>query len=76
MTTKSTMMKKLSTKKRKTTLITTSVWRNTNNASARGICILIDIKNEHALSEITKWNNRILIVNCNGNPKTTIIVHY
>ena len=31
---------------------------------------------ENTLSEITKWNNRILIVNCNGNPKTTIIIHY
>ena len=41
-----------------------------------GIAILIDMKAENDLSEIIKWNNRILIVNSNGNPKTTIIVHY
>ena len=59
-----------------TITITTSAWRNTNNASAAGMCILIDTKAENALSENTKCNNRLLIFNINGNPKTTIIVHY
>ena len=55
----------------KPTLITlnTYAWRNTNYASAGGIAILIDTKAENGLSEITKWNNRILIVNFNVNPK-------
>ena len=41
--------------------------RNTNYASAGGIGILIDTKAKNVLSEMTKWNNRILIVNFNGN---------
>ena len=60
----------------KLTLITTSAWRNRNNESSGGVGILIDNHSENALAEIIKWNNRILIVNFNGNPKTTIIVQY
>ena len=46
------------------------------NAHAGVISILIDTKTEKALSEIKKWNNKILIVNCNGNPNIIIIMHY
>ena len=60
----------------KLTPITTFAWRNSNNASSGGVGILIDNNSENALAEIIKWNNRILIVNFNGNPKTTIIVQY
>ena len=55
---------------------TPSAWRNKNNVSAEGVGILIDSTAENTLAEITKWNNRILIVNFNGNPKTIIIIHY
>ena len=39
------------------------------------ICILINKKAENYLSEIIKWNNRKIIVNCNDNPIITIIIH-
>ena len=60
----------------KLTLIITSAWRNKNIASAVGVRIFINSTAENTLAEITNWNSRILIVNFNGNPKTTIIIHY
>ena len=42
----------------KLTLITTSAWRNSNNASSGGVSILIDNNSElieNALAEIIKW---------------------
>ena len=58
------------------TLITSSAWRNSNNASVGGIGIMVDRSSENVITEIKKWNERILIVNFNGNPITTIIIHY
>ena len=57
-------------------MITTSAWRNQNQASAGGIGILLDSKAEQALREIIKWTERIMIVHFNGNPLTTVIIHY
>ena len=58
------------------TLITTSAWRNANNAASGGIGILLDKANISSLAEVIKWNRRIIIVHFNGNPKTSIIIHY
>ena len=58
------------------TLITSSAWRNSNNASVGGIGIMVDRSSENVITEIKKWNERILIVNFNGNPMTTLIIHY
>ena len=37
---------------------------------------MVDRSSENVITEIKKWNERILIVNFNGNPMTTIIIHY
>ena len=58
------------------TLITSSAWHNSNNASVGCIGIMVDRSSENVITEIKKWNERILIVNFNGNPMTTIIIHY
>ena len=58
------------------TLITTSAWRNANNAASGGIGILLDKATISSLGEVIKWNIRIIIVHFNGNPKTSIIIHY
>ena len=49
----------------KSTLITTSAWCDTNNASIERVGILIDSKSENTLAEIVKWNECILIFNFN-----------
>ena len=49
---------------------------NCNNASLGGIGIILNKKTLSSLSGIVKWNERIMIVNFEGNPKTTIIIHY
>ena len=58
------------------TLITSSAWRNANNASAGGVGIIVNRNAECNLAEIIKFNDRILIAHFNGNPATSIIVHY
>ena len=58
------------------TIITTSAWRNSNSASSGGISILINNDALKSLTRVITCNNRILIVNFDGNPKTTIITHY
>ena len=60
----------------KYTLITSSAWRNTSNAPVGGIGILVSKSVESALGSVQKWNDRILVAEFNGNPNTTIIVHY
>ena len=57
-------------------LITTSAWTNCNNTPYGGVALLIDKKLENALSDIDPFNERILCATFNGNPATTIIVHY
>ena len=43
------------------TLITSSAWRNSNNSSVGGIGIMVDRSSENVITEIKKWNERILI---------------
>ena len=57
-------------------LITSSAWRNSNNAAAGGVGLMIEKSVENALSEVKPWNERIIIAHFNGNPGSTIIVHY
>lgn len=58
------------------TLITSSAWRNESNASSGGVGVLINKKLEDTLSTIDTINKRIIVASFNGNPKSTIIVHY
>ena len=37
---------------------------------------MINKRVSNVLSEVIKWNERIIIATFEGNPKTTIIVHY
>ena len=60
----------------KCTLITSSAWRNSNGAANGGVGLLVATRTESALAEIKKYNERIIIAHFNGNPGTTIIVHY
>ena len=57
-------------------LVTTSAWRTENNASIGGVGFLITGAYEHSLADIRPINERILIVEFSGNPKTTIIINY
>ena len=57
-------------------LITTSAWRNDSGAANGGVGFLIDKHSEKKLSEIEPINKRILIFHFDGNPTTSIIVHY
>ena len=59
-------------------LITTSAWRNSNNAAAGGVGFMISKSAETALAEVIPVNERIVIANFNGNgfPALSIIVHY
>ena len=63
-------------KKDNSTLITTSATRNANNAPIGGIGLLLNRTSSASLVEIKPYNSRILVVHFNGNPATTIIVHY
>ena len=58
------------------TLITTSATRNANNTPTRGIGLLLNRTSSASLAEIKPYNSRILVAHFNGNPATTIIVHY
>ena len=60
----------------KCSLITTSAWRNSNNTPCGGVALLISKNLESSLSDIEPLNERILCANFNGNPTTTVIVHY
>ena len=58
------------------TLITTSATRNANSTPIGGIGLLLNRTSSASLAEIKLYNSRILVVHFNGNPATTIIVHY
>ena len=60
----------------KCTLITTSAWRNASGAASGGVGLLVNRGIEKTLTDIEPFNERILIAHFNGNPKTTVIVHY
>ena len=56
--------------------ITSSPWRNHVNAAVGSVVIVINKWASNVLSEVIKWNERIIIATFEGNPKTTIIVQY
>ena len=58
------------------TLITTSATRHANNTPIGGIGLLLNRTSSASLAEIKPYNGRILVAHFNGNPATTIIVHY
>lgn len=60
----------------KCTLITSSAWRNSNGASSGGVGLLVSKTTESALADVKPFNERIIIAHFNGNPTTTVIVHY
>ena len=68
------------------TLVTSSAWRNANNAASGGVGLLLSKKAENALREIKPVSERILIAHFNGQsrkqkgkkgfPAISVIVHY
>ena len=60
----------------KCALVTSSAWRNSNGAASGGVGLLMSKTTESALADIKPFNERIIIAHFNGNPKTTVIVHY
>ena len=58
------------------TLITTSATRNKAGAATGGTGILLNTKAKDSLASVRPHNERILIVNFQGNPSTTVIVTY
>ena len=57
-------------------LITSSGWRNESQASQGGVGLMLGSKARKALLKVRSINERILIAEFDGNPKTTIIVAY
>ena len=57
-------------------MITGSVWKNSVNAATGRIGILINKTSFNSLVSVTLVSKRIMIVNFNGNPQTSIIVCY
>ena len=57
-------------------MITGSAWKNSVNAATGGIGILINNTSFNYLVNVTLVSKRIMIVNFNGNPLTSIIVCY
>ena len=55
-------------------MITGSAWKNRVNAATGGIGILINKTSFNSLVNVTLVSKRIMIVNFNGNPQTSIIV--
>ena len=58
------------------TMITSSAWRNNSNAASGGVGMLIQKKIESSLIDIEPINSRILVAHFNGNPRTSVVVHY
>ena len=52
------------------------MWQNANGASSGGVGLLLSKTTESALTEIKSYNERMIIAHFNGNPLTTVIVHY
>ena len=57
-------------------IIISSAWRINANAAVEGVGIVRSKNAEDNLAEITKYNDRILVAHFNGNPRTTITIHY
>ena len=58
------------------TLVTSSAYKNTANASIGGIGILMSPKAQKALNNIESITPCILVASFNGNPKTTVVCCY
>ena len=58
------------------TLITSSAWRNSNNAASGGVGLIVSKAVESALCNVETINERIICAHFNGNPTTSIVVHY
>ena len=58
------------------TLITSSAWRNASGAANGGVGIVVSRTTKSALADVKPFNERIIIAHFNGNPATTVIVHY
>ena len=57
-------------------LLTSSAGKGSNNATIRGVSILLSPKIYQALNKIESINARTLIASFNGNPSTTVICCY
>ena len=57
-------------------LITSSGWRNEAQASQGGVGLLLDVQARKSLLKAKSISRRIMIVEFDGNPKTTVIVIY
>ena len=57
-------------------LITTSAWRNRRNAAVGGGGLMINNSTSNVLTDVGSFNERMIIVHFNGNPKVTLIVQY
>ena len=55
------------------TLVTSSAYKNTVNASIGGVGILLSPNAQKALNNIESITPRILVASFNGNPKTTVV---
>ena len=55
-------------------MVTTSAWRNDQDAAIGGIGIMLNKRSMSSLSETISHTDRILISTFQGNPSTTIIV--
>ena len=56
-------------------IITSSAWRNNENAAMGGVGVDVSNYVEDTLAEIIKYTDRMLVAHFNDNPRTTIIVH-
>ena len=57
-------------------IITLCSWRNKANAAVGGVGVVVSKYAANTLAEIMTYTDRILVAHFNGNPRTTIIVHY
>jgi len=58
------------------TLVTSSAWKNQQNATIGGVGFLLSSKAVQALNNIEVIDKRLLTASFNGNPQTTIISCY
>ena len=58
------------------TMITSSAWRNTSNATVGGVGLMLSKQATQALSEVVPRNERIITAHFSGNPAISVIVHY
>ena len=57
------------------TMITSSAWHNTSNASVGGVGLMLSKQATQALSEVVPLNKRIITAHFIGNPAISVTVH-